>query len=242
MYLFTIKNVMLMKKIFTLIAMALMAIGAQAQTEPVTYTFNNQASTYVLGDNAEATTYSMDGKEGFAVNYTGTDKAKMYVKLAANENIFFEYSNSATKKNAVKTGENYIQCDSKNFIIHIPVVTGDVVYVKFSAKGSAPTLTIDGSEPPVTQNADAVTTCSGKTESEAVIFSCTATKGGTAKIKETANGMRVYSISINQNPTGIKTVKADATENGATYNLAGQKVDENYKGVVIQNGKKVVVK
>lgn len=54
--------------------------------------------------------------------------------------------------------------------------------------------------------------------------------------------MRVYSISINQNPTGIKTVKADATENGATYNLAGQKVDENYKGVVIQNGKKVVVK
>ena len=31
MYLFTIKNVMLMKKIFTLIAMALMAIGAQAQ-------------------------------------------------------------------------------------------------------------------------------------------------------------------------------------------------------------------
>ena len=43
-------------------------------------------------------------------------------------------------------------------------------------------------------------------------------------------------------PTGIKTVKAGATENGAIYNLAGQKVDENYKGVVIQNGKKVVVK
>ena len=243
MYLFTIKNAMLMKKIFTLIAMALMAIGAQAQTEPVTYTFNNQASTYVLGDNAEATTYKMDEKEGFSVNYTGTDKAKMYVKLAANENIFFEYSNSTTKNNAVKTGENYIQCDSKNFIIHIPVVTGDVIYVKYSAKGSNKAVVgIDGSEPPVTANEDAVIECSGKVESEAAVFSCTATKGGTAKSKETSGGMRVYSISINQNPTGIKAVKADATENGATYNLAGQKVDESYKGVVIQNGKKVVVK
>ena len=234
---------MRMKKIFTLIAMVLVAVGAQAQTPAVTYTFDNQAATYVLGDNAEATTYTMDSKTGFSVNYTGTDKAKMYVKLAANENIFFEYSNSSTKNNAVKTGENYFQCDSKNFIIHIPVVTGDVIYVKYSAKGSTKSVVgIDGSEPPVEANADAVTECTGKVESEAVIFSCTATKGGTAKIKETSGGMRVYAISINQEPTGIQAVKAGETATGASYNLAGQQVDESYKGVVIKNGKKVVIK
>ena len=41
--------------------------------------------------------------------------------------------------------------------------------------------------------------------------------------------------------SGIQTVKADAV-NAPAYNLAGQKVSEGYKGVVIQNGKKVVMK
>ena len=38
---------------------------------------------------------------------------------------------------------------------------------------------------------------------------------------------------------GIQNVKA-AAENAPMYNLAGQKVAEGYKGVVIQNGRKVV--
>ncbi len=43
--------------------------------------------------------------------------------------------------------------------------------------------------------------------------------------------------------TGIESIKTIAEKaNGARYNLAGQKVDSAYKGVVIQNGKKIVVK
>jgi hypothetical protein len=43
--------------------------------------------------------------------------------------------------------------------------------------------------------------------------------------------------------TGIESIKTIAEKaNGARYNLAGQKVDSTYKGVVIQNGKKMVVK
>ena len=41
---------------------------------------------------------------------------------------------------------------------------------------------------------------------------------------------------------GIQNVIKPAIENGIRYNLAGQRVDENYKGVVIMNGKKYVVK
>ena len=37
--------------------------------------------------------------------------------------------------------------------------------------------------------------------------------------------------------SGINTVKTQV-ENNVIYNLAGQKVDENYKGIVIKNGKK----
>ena len=43
--------------------------------------------------------------------------------------------------------------------------------------------------------------------------------------------------------TGIETVKAaDKANNGVLYNIAGQKVDKSFKGIVIMNGKKFVVK
>ncbi len=41
--------------------------------------------------------------------------------------------------------------------------------------------------------------------------------------------------------TGISAVKAE-TEDGAIYNVAGQKVDASYKGIVIKNGKKYLNK
>ena len=42
--------------------------------------------------------------------------------------------------------------------------------------------------------------------------------------------------------TGITNVTAAKAENGARYNLAGQKVNAGYKGLVIMNGQKVVLK
>ena len=42
--------------------------------------------------------------------------------------------------------------------------------------------------------------------------------------------------------TGINSVKAATTIDAAIYNLAGQKVNASYKGVVIQNGKKFLQK
>ena len=42
--------------------------------------------------------------------------------------------------------------------------------------------------------------------------------------------------------TAIQQVKAGKAEDGARYNLAGQKVGASYKGIVIQNGKKFIQK
>ena len=42
--------------------------------------------------------------------------------------------------------------------------------------------------------------------------------------------------------TAIETVKAADAENAVIYNLAGQKVDNSFKGVVIKNGKKMIQK
>ena len=40
--------------------------------------------------------------------------------------------------------------------------------------------------------------------------------------------------------TGISTVKATAENNSVIYNIAGQKVSKDYKGLVIKNGKKMI--
>ena len=42
-------------------------------------------------------------------------------------------------------------------------------------------------------------------------------------------------------PTSVKKVELSANES-AIYNLAGQKVDASYKGVIIKNGKKFINK
>ncbi len=42
--------------------------------------------------------------------------------------------------------------------------------------------------------------------------------------------------------SNIETVRTGITMNGATYNLAGQRVGESYKGIVITNGKKMIRK
>jgi len=42
--------------------------------------------------------------------------------------------------------------------------------------------------------------------------------------------------------TGIKNVKTTKVSDAAIYNLQGQRVDGNFRGIAIQNGKKVVLK
>ena len=60
---------------------------------------------------------------------------------------------------------------------------------------------------------------------------------GTDPTPEFTQGCYVYSI---QSGTGINNVNVAPNVNGAIYNLAGQRVDENYRGIVIKNGKKVM--
>lgn len=51
-----------------------------------------------------------------------------------------------------------------------------------------------------------------------------------------------YSICFGDEATGIHTIEATSAANAAMYNLAGQRVDKAYKGIVIVNGKKYLNK
>lgn len=55
----------------------------------------------------------------------------------------------------------------------------------------------------------------------------------------------LHFVEITVNPsgtTGINNITVDNAKKGVRYNLAGQRVNESYKGVVIENGKKIIVK
>ena len=56
------------------------------------------------------------------------------------------------------------------------------------------------------------------------------------------NGCHIYKIELTAGATGIQAVKTVKVGNDYIYNLAGQRVDANYKGVVIKNGKKMIQK
>lgn len=57
-----------------------------------------------------------------------------------------------------------------------------------------------------------------------------------------AEGAELTLYTAEGGETGISAVKPAESVNGAKYNLAGQQVDDTYKGVVIQNGKKSIQK
>lgn len=54
---------------------------------------------------------------------------------------------------------------------------------------------------------------------------------------------KYYSIGIGGNTTGIQAIQQNGVKaDGIMYSLSGQKVGENYKGIVICNGKKMIKK
>lgn len=63
-----------------------------------------------------------------------------------------------------------------------------------------------------------------------------------ARSKANTNLFITSFVITRSSSSGIQNAVKPVVENGIRYNLAGQRVDENYKGVVIMNGKKYVVK
>ena len=69
-------------------------------------------------------------------------------------------------------------------------------------------------------------------------------KAGQQKLRITVTGgsCNIDKVNLVSTETGIMAVTRDDDTTGDAYNLAGQKVDTNYKGIVIRNGKKIIRK
>jgi len=213
-----------MKKIFTLIAASVLAIGVQAQT----YSFAGiSADAISIDANGEKSTTTMDEATIPSVNYTGSGDY-MNVSFSNIPNVKVAYKNGSTKNNILKFGESFLQVDGKNGVIIISNLTaGELVTLKVSAKGS--TASVFEAQKGCVANAAnpaSISKAASLDEYVEVKFEATADE---MEIKETAGGFRVTTLTIcngggavtPSDPTPAKIWNFSQTSDAAKSALAG---------------------
>ena len=223
-----------MKKIFTLIAVAAMALTVNAQT------------TIYSWEGAEAGATETGGKATYESGPEGTDRVNYknadYYTLSINgkkANMGTEASNNGgyiliTLDQELKTDDaieltGYINKDdaTKEASVFFQFEKGDGVDDEY-IYGAA-----DNIESSV----------GGKISTHTMKVPAAADGSKNFKMSRSKAGTNVFltKLVITRGGSGIsniETVKA----NGAAFNLAGQKVANGFKGLVIKNGRKVVIK
>ncbi len=105
-------------------------------------------------------------------------------------------------------------------------------------------LTQDGTElyNQVVQEADAITVTMGENDNKVYPVITVNVKAGEVAVGYPTGSLNFYGFEFIAGASGVNAVIVEKAQNNIRYNLAGQRVDESYKGVVIMNGKKFVVK
>jgi len=105
-------------------------------------------------------------------------------------------------------------------------------------------LTQDGTElyNKVVQESDAITVTMGEKDNNVYPVISVEVKAGEVAVGYPTGSLNFYGFEFIASTSGVNAVTVEKAKNNIRYNLAGQRVDESYKGVVIMNGKKFVVK
>lgn len=187
--------------------------------------------------------------EQSAIEETLTTSAKGYATYSADYAV--NYSELGLTAYTLTVDESKNTVTAKEFTGVVPA--GGAVLVKGTVN-TAYTLTPATTEGDATFATDLKT---GATTANGTQYGFTS-KFGTPAFAQVASGQEIpakkgyivlsgasaakYSICFDDEATGIHTIEAASAANAAMYNLAGQRVDKAYKGIVIVNGKKYLNK
>ena len=213
-----------------------------------TWDFTNLAAEVIAALEADAKwESSAQGSDESAFtrySYTEEIAKDTYVDLgeigfATGAGIEVGRAGSKMSANSIRVdANNRIQLNCSNGVFKIKnLKAGDVVKIQIASANSeeARTFTITNGDK------TSVTTTGDGTKTEETI---TVSADGDLVLQQ-SKAINIYAIAVNAAlPTGIQETVAPVKviNNGAIYNLAGQKVNENYKGIVIKNGKKFIQK
>ena len=234
-----------MKKIFTLIAAAFMAASVNAQDYVITggenATLDGTATgSFVDGKGnavTSAATLTCTTAEGFTLYLLKDGKTYSNggkIELNGETITTFKLSNGAWNQMDIPSGVTI----SKIEIIGYSNDTGTDSWISNLGSVENGTYTevykSDGTGEVLPKGKDAsnlsTITITGSFKGS-ILFK----NGG----KQPCLIMRLYKAS---DATGINAVETTNGEEGAMFNLAGQRVGKDFKGVVVKNGKKVVLK
>ena len=225
-----------MKKFFTLIAAVAMAASMNAQTLSFNTTYDKGLVPATISAN------------GLVLTVVDTDKK---MAIDANSQYFGTADSYVNFKNRLKTGGKSL---SKNKLtLTLPSDGTLKVYVRTGSSSATDrnvVLTQDGTElfNKIILESEAVSVnmmVDGVEVAKNVypVISVAVKKGDVA-ITYPVNSVNFYGFELVASGTsGISNINAsEAANEGATFNLLGQKVASNAKGLVIKNGKKFINK
>ena len=216
-----------MKKFFTLIAAVAMAASVSAQTTLVDYPTSQAGIT--LHNAAGNITYAT---VKIHTNTQSVNCIKVAKSFSTDNKVTDDYV-ELTAEGGFKAGDVvsitgvYNNASEKNAAIAIfSGKVGEEASILFKTDNfiNARLVNDDPTAQTYTLTQDAATLQLGRNGNTGTcITKLTVVRGGT--------------------PTGISNVEASASAKSSTlYNLAGQKVSESYKGIVVKNGKKYLNK
>lgn len=211
-----------MKKIFTLVAMAMMAFGASAQTLIAEKDWSGVTDDQLpwIQFAGEEGAYNGSAKGGAdGIEITVTEDVGQLWQPQANVLEGFDLAVDGNYKVVIVAK---LPCDGQLQINMGDWGTNFQYDFAVTATGDFQEIECEFPE------------YGGDATGAHVLFQC-GNFVGTSIVKS----VKVIHVG---GGSGIKNVKTDKALNNVRYNLAGQKVDASYKGIVIQNGKKFIQK
>ena len=224
-----------MKKFFTLIAAVAMAASVNAQV----ISFDT--------DYAAGTVPSPINSDGLVLTITDTNNK---ISVDANTAYFGTKDSYVKFEKRLKTGG---KSSSKNTMtLTLPADGTLKVYARTGSNSALDRniiLTQDGTElvNKILLESEAVSvemsSDAGPVNKNVYPVIAVAAKKGDVVITYPTNSISIYGLELTSGTNGISSVNAaEAKAEGATFNLLGQKVAANAKGLVVKNGKKFINK
>ena len=207
------------------------SITVKEPVQPVTIIADNLNMTY--GDNVPKLTYKATGGE-----LKGTPKLST---TATKTSPVGTYPITVTKGTVTNEQVTYV---AGTLTITKAQLTVGVKNETITEGDAIPTFTLTYSG---FRNSDTEATAF-TTKPTAKTTATPSSAAGTYPITVSGGEAKNYALTYGQGTLtiekkttdGVSSVKADEQSNATIYNMAGQKVDASYKGIVIINGKKVV--
>lgn len=233
-----------MKKFFTLIAAVAMAASVNAQgTYAVAVGDNVKAGDQISSVNNVTLTYCENAGTAFAVgkkttNWADADFGAYVCGKNSGKLVSGAEPTGCVYKFDTKEAGTLTVAVQLNATKGFHVIGSDFAEVALasynlpSAKG--------GESQTMTQNEKGENVVAAKSNGTVTI---NAVAGGTYYVLAAGTKLGFYGFKFTAGTSGISNINASETANeGATFNLLGQKVASNAKGLVIKNGKKFINK